>query len=68
MASQFDYQKASPEEIAPHLNTLHRQAYFRLIDYYTKKGDEAMLSKLVQANKLSKILSLQAEYVQEYGA
>lgn len=67
MSRSFDYQSACVESIAVRLNTVQDQSYFRLTSYYAKKGDVAMLQKLQQARKLSKILKLQSEYVQEYG-
>lgn len=66
MPIPFDYQSSTPEEIAAHLLTVHRQAYFRVVSYYTAKGNAEMLAKLEQANKLSKILKLQREYIKEY--
>jgi hypothetical protein len=68
MSRNFDYQSASVDAIAVRLNTVQDQSYRRLVAYYTKKGDATMLAKLAQARKLSKILKLQAEYAQEYGA
>jgi transposase len=65
--SKFDYQTASVRAIAAHLNEVHQQTYYQLIKHYTKKGNNAMLSKLEQSKKLAKIFKLQVEYVQQYG-
>jgi hypothetical protein len=67
MSRSFDYQSASVDAIAVRLNTVQDQAYYRLVTYYTKKNNSAMLEKLAQAKKLSKIFKLQAEYIEEYG-
>lgn len=67
MPIPFDYQSAAPEQIAAHILTLHKQAYFRALTYYTNKGNDAMVAKLEQAYKLSKILKLQKEYDERYG-
>jgi hypothetical protein len=66
MSRSFDYQTASVDAIAVRLNQVQDQSYYRLITYYTKKNDSAMLSKLAQAKKLSKIFKLQQEYNEEY--
>jgi hypothetical protein len=67
MSRSFDYQSATPEQIAVRLNSVQKQAYFRLITYYTKKNNLAMVAKLQQARKLAKILELQHDYAKEYG-
>lgn len=58
---KFNYQASSLEDIALHLNTITRQAYFRIFTYYQNLNDEAMLLKLEKAKKLSQIYRLQAE-------
>jgi hypothetical protein len=68
MSRSFDYKKATLRETAQHLNTVQLQAYSKLIAYYTKKEDSAMLAKLEQAKKLAKILKLTEEYDALYGA
>jgi phosphopantetheine adenylyltransferase len=68
MSRSFDYRKATLEETANHLNTVQLQAYSKLVAYYTKKEDDAMLAKLEQAKHLAKILKLTKEYDALYGA
>lgn len=68
MSRTFDYQSATPEQIADRLQTVQKQAYFRLIAYYTKKEDSAMVAKLEQGKLLSRILLLQREYCEKYPA
>lgn len=67
MSRSFDYRKATLEETAHHLNTVQLQAYSKLIAYYTKKEDHAMLLKLEQAKRLAKILKLTQQYDALYG-
>jgi phosphopantetheine adenylyltransferase len=67
MSRSFDYRKATLEEAAHHLNTVQLQAYSKLVSYYQKKEDTAMLAKLEQAKRLSKILKLTQEYDAQYG-
>ncbi len=58
---KFNYQASSLEDIALHLNTLTRQAYFRTLTYYQNLDDSAMTLKLQKAKLLSQIYRLQAE-------
>jgi hypothetical protein len=67
MSRSFDYQSASVDAIAVRFNTVQDQSYHKLITYYTKKEDSAMVAKLVQSKKLSKIFKLMKEYAEEYG-
>lgn len=67
MSRSFDYQSSSVEAIAAHLNTIQKQAYYRLVTYYTKKSNTGMLGKLEQARMLSAILKLQDDYSSIYG-
>jgi phosphopantetheine adenylyltransferase len=67
MSRSFDYRQATIEETARHLNTVQLQAYSKLVTYYTKKEDHAMLAKLEQAKRLAKILKLTQEYDALYG-
>lgn len=67
MSRSFDYQTASIDAIAVRLNTVQDQSYHKLITYYTKKEDFAMVAKLVQAKKLAKIFKMMKEYEEEYG-
>lgn len=66
MSRTFDYQSATPEEIAVRFLSVQKQAYFRLIAYYTNKNNLAMVEKLKQAYKLTKIAILQQEYNTSY--
>lgn len=67
MSRDFDYQSASVQEIAVRLHDVQNQAYSRLLAYYTNSNRSEMVSKLVQARLLSKILKLQKQYAEEYG-
>jgi hypothetical protein len=68
MSRSFDYRAASLVACANHLNTVQNQAFTKLITYYTTKGDEAMLAKLIQARHLAKVLKITADYDVLYGA
>jgi hypothetical protein len=68
MSRSFDYQTASVDATAVRLNSVQDQSYHKLITYYTKKEDLAMVAKLVQAKKLAKIFKLMKEYGEEYGS
>lgn len=66
MSRSFDYQSSSVEAIAERFFNITNQAYSRLVTYYSNKQDHAMVSKLVQARKLSTIQKLQSAYSAEY--
>lgn len=59
MSRIFDYQAATLEEIAQHLNTVQTQAYSRVLKYYTEKCNTELIKKLEKAKILSQIYKLQ---------
>lgn len=61
MSRIFDYQAATPEEIAMHLLTVTQQAFSRTLQYYVKKDNTEMSVKLQKARILSQIYKLQQD-------